>query len=316
MQMKPHLVTSTLVLAMSALHAAETPTQVVTQTPGLVAFWTFGEEPGQPRTSTDTKEKLPLEEVGGPIPRVAGGTFSGYSAQFDGQHYFHIPHAQTCGLNIAGKDARVSMFAVVKLSSGKTIAGLWSEGKGASDDSGTRQYAMLMDMPTYGGPKKLTPHISSEGGVTYRADGTKFPWCADYAAGKTELPKDQWMTLGFTYDGQYIRAYYNGSLDAHDFDPVKQKRTDPYFTKEGPSGGPRGINPYYHGRGIFQYDPAKHAMTKIAPSDFTVGSRLVMGGKLREALVGEMAGLAVFNRALTEEEMKKLHDAAGLSTLR
>jgi hypothetical protein len=35
-----------------------------------------------------------------------------------------------------------------------------------------------------------------------------------------------------------------------------------------------------------------------------------MGGKLREALVGDMAGLAVFSRALSDEEMKTLHAAA------
>lgn len=300
----------TLVLISSASRASDEAVKAVARTPGLVGFWTFGEESGQERCSSRTKEKLPLEEVGGPIPRIEGGAFSGYSAQFDGQHYFRIPHSALGGLDISGKEAQVSMFAVVKVRSGKTIAGIWSEGKGHGDDSGTRQYAMLMDMPTYGGPNKLTPHISSEGGVTYRADGSKFPWCADYAAGKTTLPRDEWMTLGFTYDGQFIRAFFNGVLDAQDFDAEKQKRTDPYFTTEGPNGGPRGINPFYHGRGIFAYDAAKHADTKIAPSDFTVGSRLVMGGKLREALVGDMAGLAVFNRALSDEEMKTLHAAA------
>ncbi len=307
--MKLLFVSTTLALTLSPLYASETSVEVVTKTPGLVAFWTFAEEAGQARASSGTKEYLPLEEIGGPIPRIQGGAFSGYSAQFDGQHYFRIPHAALGGLNISGKDAQLSMFAVVKVRSGKTIAGIWSEGKGAGDDSGTRQYAMLMDMPTYGGPNKLTPHISSEGGVTYRADGSKFPWCADYAAGKTTLPRDEWMTLGFTYDGQFIRAYFNGDLDAQEFDAVTQKRTDPYFTTEGPNGGPRGINPFYHGRGIFTYDVNKHAKTKIDPSDFTVGSRLVMGGKLREALVGDMAGLAVFNRALSAEEMKTLHAA-------
>jgi hypothetical protein len=300
----------TLVLISPMARASDEATRAVAQMPGLVGFWTFGEEAGQERCSSGTQEKLPLEEVGGLIPRIQGGAFSGYSAQFDGQHYFRIPHSALGGLNISGKGAQVSMLAVVRVRSGKTIAGIWSEGKGHGDDSGTRQYAMLMDMPTYGGPNKLTPHISSEGGVTYRADGSKFPWCADYAAGKTTLPRDEWMTLGFTYDGQFIRAYFNGVLDAQDFDAEKQKRTDPYFTTEGPNSGPRGINPFYHGRGIFAYDAAKHANTKIAPSDFTVGSRLVMGGKLREALIGDMAGLAVFNRALSDEEMKTLHAVA------
>lgn len=65
-----------------------------------------------------------------------------------------FPCAETGDLNISGKDARVSMFAVVRivdLKQSRTIAGMWSEGKGKDDDSGTRQYAMLMNMPAYGG---------------------------------------------------------------------------------------------------------------------------------------------------------------------
>lgn len=147
----------TVVLLLPNLLGSDEATRAVAQTPGLVAFWTFGEEAGQTRCSSGTKEKLPLEEVGGPINRTEGGAFSGYSAQFDGQHYFRIPYAELGGLNISGKGAQVSRFAVVRVRSGKTIAGIWSEGKGAGDDSGTRQYAMLMDMPTYGGPNKLTP---------------------------------------------------------------------------------------------------------------------------------------------------------------
>ena len=68
------------------LRASNEATNAVTQTPGLVAFWTFSEEAGQMRSSSGTKENLPLEEVGGPIARIDGGPFSGYSAQFDGQH--------------------------------------------------------------------------------------------------------------------------------------------------------------------------------------------------------------------------------------
>lgn len=308
------LIAACSALAVGPALAAEPPGDVraVTDTPGLVAFWTFGEEAGQPRRSTGTQHPHPLTEVEGPIARVPGGCFSGYAAQFNGRQCFRIPHAELGDLNICGPRAEVSMFAVVRFAKGKTIAGIWSEGRGHGDDSGTRQYAMLLDMPTYGGPNKLTPHISAEGGVTYRADGTKFPWCADYAAGKTPLPRNQWVTLAFTYDGAWIKAYVNGQLDAQDFDAVAQKRTDPYFTQEGPGGGPRGINPYYHGRGIFCFDPARHAATKIPPSDFTVGSRQAVGKPMAEALEGHMAGLAVFRRALTDAEVDRLHRATGL----
>lgn len=293
---------------------------IVENTPGLVAFWDFAEEAGQPRSSSGTPQKHPLTEIGGPIPRVAGGPFSGYAAEFDGKHYFSIPYAETGDLNISGRDAQVSMFAVVRivnLKQSRTIAGMWSEGKGANDDTGTRQYALLMNMPTYGGPNKLVPHISAEGGITRRADGTAFPWCADYAVTAHEVPTEVWCTLGFTYDGTTICAYLNGVLDELKLDPAAHKRTDRYFTREGPGGGDRGMNPYFHGRGIFRYDAAKHATTKPGGgSDFTVGARYAVGKMLGEATIGRFGGLAVFKRALTKEEMRKLHDAAEIAALR
>ena len=311
----------TLALATSISFAAE-PTgdrTVVERMPGLVAFWTFSEEPGQQRRSSGTREALPLDEVNGPIQRVEGGPFSGYSAEFNGKQYLRIKYAETGRLNISGPDAQVSMFAVVRiidLKQSRTIAGMWSEGKGANDDTGTRQYSLLMNMPTYGGPRQLTPHISSEGGVTRRADGSAFPWCADYAATKREVPEEEWCTLGFTYNSKYIRAYINGVLEERKLDAAKDKRTDPYFTQEGPGGKDRGMNPYYHGRGIFTYDPAKHDTTKPGGgADFTVAARYAVGSFLGEATKGRFGGLAVFDRALTDAEMLALHNAAGIDKL-
>lgn len=306
-------------LALTTTAAFAGDPSIVEKTPGLVAFWTFGEDAGQPRVSQATKEKHPLTEVGGPIPRVAGGPFSGYSAELNGKQYFSIPYAETGDLNISGKDAQVSLFAVVRivnLKQSRTIAGMWSEGKGANDDTGTRQYALLMNMPTYGGPDKLVPHISSEGGVTRRADGSAFPWCADYAVSASPVPQETWCTVGFTYDSKYIRSYVNGVCEELKLDPVKHKRTDPYFTQEGPDGKDRGMNPYYHGRGIFTYDPVKHATTKIKPSDFTVGARMAVGSMTGEATIGKFGGLAVFNRSLTEAEMNALHDAADVASIK
>ncbi len=302
-----------------ASFAAPTPTgdaTAVSRTPGLVAFWTFGEEPTATRLSQGTKDRHPLTTVGPEIPRVEGGAYSGYSALFQGNHYLEIPYARTGDLNIAGRDARVSMFAVVRLDElkrGSTIAGMWSEGKGAFDDTGTRQYAMLLNMPTYGGPGQLTPHISGLGGHSRRADGSALPWCADYAANRTRLPMGEWITLAFTYDGRWIKAYYNGVLEAREVDPKADKRDDPYFTKEGPGGGHRGINPYFYDKGIFAYDPAKHATTKPGGgANFTVGARYAVGSMLGEALKARLAGLAVFDRALTDEEVARLHRSAGL----
>jgi len=309
-----------LTSTMSRLTAAPSgDPSIVERMPGLVAFWTFGEESGEPRLSSCTKEKHPLAEIGGTIARVPGGPFSGFSAYFDGKAYLNIPYAQTGDLNISGPKAQVSMFAVVRivnLRQSRTIAGMWSEGKGSGDDTGTRQYAMLMNMPTYGGPKKLVPHISSEGGVTRRADGSALPWNADYAASVREVPTEKWCTLAFTYDGLYIRAYIDGVFEPHSLDPVKHRRKDTYFTQEGPGGRDRGLNPYYHGRGIFRYDPAKHRSTKpMGGSDFAVGARYAGGSMLKEASIGHFGGLAVFNRKLTDAEVKQLHTAANIAGL-
>ena len=316
------ILSASLCLVFVACASAAAPTgdaKVVLATPGLVAFWTFGEDAGAPRVSTGTKQRHSLAEVGGPIARVEGGPFSGYAAELNGRQYFRIPYAETGDLNISGRRAQVSMFAVVRivnLKQSRTIAGMWSEGKGANDDTGTRQYALLMNMPTYGGPRQLVPHISSEGGVTRRADGSAFPWCADYAATRREVPEETWCTLGFTYDGDYIRAYIDGVLDERPLEPAKDRRTDRYFTSEGPGGKDRGMNPYYHGRGIFGYDAAKHAATKPdGGSDFTVGARMAVGSMLREATLGRFGGLAVFNRALSGAEMKRLHEAANVGAL-
>ena len=84
--------------------------------------------------------------------------------------------------------------------------------------------------------------------------------------------------------------------------------TDPTFDPPGRT--------YYHGRGIFRHVPELHARTKIAPSDFTVGSRMAVGSMTKEATLGKFGGLAVFNRALTDDEMRKLHEAADVGSIK
>jgi hypothetical protein len=309
-----------LALPLFAQQPAGNP-KTVLETSGLVAFWMFGEAAEEPRLSTGTPNPHPLRTVGPPVERIPGGPYSGYAARLSGENYLHIPYRETRDLNISGPEAEISMFVVVKvrdLDKSRTIAGMWSEGKGSGDDSGTRQYAMLLNMPSYGGPDRLVPHISSEGGVTRRSDGTAFPWCADYAVSKDPVPTDTWCTLAFTYDSEYLAAFINGRLDPHDLDPAKHHRNDDYFTKGGPAGRDRGINPYYHGRGIFSYDTEKHAKEKpMGGSDFMIGVRYAIGSLFAEgsASLLTLGGLAVFDRALSPDEILALHESANIETL-
>ena len=294
--------------------------ETILKTPNLVAFWDFAEDAGQARVSKGTEQKHALLESGGAIPRIEGGPYSGFATKLDGSHYLHVPRKDIGNLDIHGKDAQVTLFTVIRvddMKKGVTVAGIWSEGKGANDDGGTRQYSLLLNMGMYGGPKRLVPHISNEGGVTRRADGSGFPWCADYAVNNSEIPVGKWVTLGSTYDGKYLRAYFNGVMEERPLDPVKDRRNDPYFIKEGPDGKDRGMNPYYHGRGIFTYDAEKHAETKPdGPADFTVGACYAVGHKVGNPLIGLVGGIAVYNRALTDAEMKALHDSANINDLK
>ncbi|MEM6391730.1 MAG: hypothetical protein AAF797_03065 [Planctomycetota bacterium] len=282
---------------------------------GLVACWTFSEPPGTPRRSVAGRGRFDLFEVGGAVPRIDGAPIGGHAVRFDAGSHLQIAHEKTGALNMAGPNATLSIFAVVRIDSydlrGGTVAGMWNEGLGQGDDSGKRQYALLLDMPWYGGPKRVTPHVSSEGGATRRSDGSMLPWCADYAATRAPYPVGRWCSVGMTYDARYISAYVNGVAEPWRDDEATDKRDDPYFTSEGPNGGDRGMNPYYHGRGVFRYDPAQHTASKPGGgSPFVVGAREVRGKAGSEPLGGALAALAVFDRTLSGEQMHTLHTAS------
>ncbi len=285
----------------------------------LVAYWNFGEASGSDRQAVFGRGAFPLRETNGRVQRIDDAPLGGHAVTFDDEAYFSLPYEATGDLNVSGKDAQVTIFAVVRMDSDKTrrggtIAGMWYEGMGRGDDTGTRQYALLLDMNLYGGAKRVTPHVSSEGGATYRRDGSHLPWCVDYAATTEEYPGDRWCSMAMTYDGTKLTAFLDGVATPRVVDPKKDNRNDAYFTEEGPGGGHRGINPFHHGRGIFEYDPATHADVKPAGgSDFVVGARCVRGKHGSEPLAGALAGLAVFDACLSVAEIKALHDACDLS---
>jgi hypothetical protein len=298
-----------LALLSSIARADEmTPSERIQTVSNLVGFWDFSEAAGQARISKGTPTAHALQEQGGDIARVDGGPISGFSAYLNGSdQFFRILRENTGDLNISGPDAQVSMIAFIKqIRMSKTIAGMWSEGSGANDDSGVRQYALLQDMPTYGGGDKVTPHISATGGVS-----GDLPWNADYAISDSEVAVDEWVSVGFTYDGTWVRAYYNGVFEQWDASPSSLSRTDTYFTEGGPDGGWRGTNAYYQPDGIYTFDPDDPDKQDTG-APFTVGARQAVGQDVAEPFEGYFGGLAVFDRALSEEEMAGIHNAASM----
>ena len=171
-------------------------------TDGFIALWKFDEKPGAVRNAIG-KNKFPLEEGNGKIERMNEGPVSGFSIKLDGTNYLSLPNAGTGDLNIYGDNGEVTMVAWVKWTGEQTgfVGGMWNE----TTDGGRRQYGLFISLPYYNGNDQVCGHISKTGKPT-----PPFPYSIDYSASKQEVPAGQWSCVAFTYDGHYIRSYYNG----------------------------------------------------------------------------------------------------------
>lgn len=265
--------------------------------PGLLSFWDFQEPAGAPRVSKG-RYQYALQEMNGPIKQVKDGIFGPYSADLDWGQWFRLKHAEAPGLDLHGKGQQLTMVAWIKRESDRVwqyIAGKWNEGDakfvGQATGSGlrapSRQYALFIsgswqcDYTTY----KRTPaehqpmgYLSPFGGAT-----PSHPFAFDYATGGTRLERDKWYMIAFTYDGKAIRVYVNGVLDENgNYNP---------FLYDGPifSGGENGAD--------FTVAQRDHPRWPTYPDGLPNYS---------EGFDGRIAGLAVYDRALTPQELKKL----------
>lgn len=258
---------------------------------GLVSLWTFQEPAGAERMSTG-RARLALREAGGIVPRADEGVFGPYSAAFlsteQTQPWLQIPRADCPQLNFTGPDAKLTIVAWVKRRfvpgqewACQAVAGMWNE-------HGKRQYCMFLNLRIHESAEQVCAHISHVGGPT-----PGFKYCMDAAIGATPVPFDRWQCVAISYDGSHARAYLNGKLDHR---------------------GER--NPYHYPHGLF--DGGTHG------ADFTVGAvsrpeRVEMvdgkpveiGSVQANCFRGLLGGLAVFDRALSEQELLKL--AEGMS---
>ena len=250
--------------------------------PGLLAFWDFQEPAGARRVSTG-KYQYPLAERNGPIARVEDGLFGPYAVDFEPGQWMTLPHDRAPGLDLHGDDQQVSVVAWVKRQSDRHwqfIGGMWNERDHA------RQYGLFLsgawrtDWTTYERARadnQAMGYVSPLGGAT-----PGHPFAFDYATGGTPIPKGRWAMIGYTFDGEWIRVYVDGELDA--------------------AGN---YNPFRFGGGIHD-----------GGSDFTVAQRAVPkwpdypeGRPTNETgFDGRLAGLAVYGRALTPAEMRTLYE--------
>src|SRR5690606_24100300 len=253
----------------------------IENTDGLIALWDFSEEAGETRRATGEGD-FPLQEMNGKLSRLAEGPLSGYSAVFGDGAYLSLEHSETGRLNIHGDGQGVTVMAWVKWE-GRTgfVGGMWNE----YASGGKRQYGLFVSLPHYNGADQVCGHISYTGKPT-----PPFPYSIDYSASAQTLVKGEWHCIAFTYDGTYIKSYLDGVFEERE--PELTKNTAGF---EGyPEGLIQSTIPYYYPAGMGDDG-----------SDFTVGSVLLSVG-MGNFFHGQIGGLAVFDRALTEEEIAEL----------
>ncbi|MDF2936921.1 MAG: hypothetical protein K0Q90_2294 [Paenibacillaceae bacterium] len=248
--------------------------------PSLAALWDFQEAAGQPRVAQGPHPYV-LEEMAGEIARAEDGVLGPYSAEFALGQWLRASRPEAPALNIGGPEARLTVAAWVKrhrkplmTRNGNPDGARFKECEfiaGIWNETGEkRQYGMFLNLGIWDSREQLGGHVSAIGGPT---PGHRF--CMDASIGQTPLPEDEWLFLAITYDGLYARSYVNGRLDSR---PER--------------------NPYYYPGGLYDGGPDG--------ADFTVGAvdRLHSIGNF---FVGRIGGLAVFDRALTQEELLSLY---------
>jgi len=253
----------------------------IIQTDGLVAMWDFKEKEGRARKATGLG-KFPLKEQNGTLPRTEEGPLSGYSAQFGNKAFLSIENSKTGELNIFGEGQGVTLIAWVKWE-GNTgfVGGMWNE----YQDGGKRQYGLFVSLPYYNGRDQVCGHISKTGKPT-----PPFPYSIDYSASKQQVAKNQWQCVAFTYDGEWIKSFLNGEFQQREPELINNTKGFEGFS----DGLVQSKNPYHFTDGMGNNG-----------SDFTVGAVLLKSG-MGNFFTGLIGGLAVFNRALSEEEIRNL----------
>jgi hypothetical protein len=245
--------------------------------PNLIAYWDFA---GDDYLTSQGVERATLRNSGSAMPElIDDGSVGGRALRFDGDDYLYIPYAETGALNV--RSGSVTVVAWVRWTAEQTgfVAGMWNE----YEDGGKRQYGLFVSLPHYNGANQVCGHISRTGKPT-----PPFPFSIDYSASRQRVPKDEWCVVAFTYDGEYIRSYLNGRFEEREEELINHTK--------GFEGYPDGLrqvkNPYYFPDGIGDNG-----------SDFTVGAVFV-ANRIGNYFKGDIAAIAIYDRALTAEEVE------------
>lgn len=239
----------------------------ILNTKNLICFWDFQEESGQNRQAKGPNS-YKLIEGNDPVERVKDGLFGPYASKLSFGQWFHIPRKDCQALNIYGKDAQVTIIAWVKREKKENPECQAIAGMW-NETNKQRQYCLFLNLGIWNSSEQVGGHVSAIGGPT-----KGYKYCMDASIGSTPVPYGEWQCIAFTYDGKVVKSYLNGILD---------ERPD--------------LNPFDYEYGLFDGEEDG--------ADFTVGS-VYRAGEMGNFYTGLIGGLAVFDRALTSEELQCL----------
>jgi hypothetical protein len=248
--------------------------------PNLLCFWDFQEPPGRERVAKG-RFSYRLQEKDGPVERVAvnDAPFGPYAAELGRAGWLNLLRPDCPALNLHGPKAQVSLLAWIKRTTSpnrgscQAVAGMWNE-------HALRQYCLFLNLRIWDSAEQVGAHISGVGGAT-----PGYKYCMDAAIGTTPVPFNQWQCVAISYDGQFAKAYVNGKLD---------KRGD--------------RNPYHYPLGIFDggKDGADFTVGAVARPERVDEDFKPHGSVVANRYFGLLGGLAVYDRALTDDEMLQL----------
>jgi hypothetical protein len=239
----------------------------------LVAEWKFSEAQA-PFYATNGGLPLALGNTT-PVPRVT--TPWGYGVTIGSPGYLKLASTYQNVLNVGKTTQKVTVAAWVKRTNAGTgfIAGAWQE----DTADPRRSYGMFVNLGMYGGANKSCMHVSKTGTAT-----PGYPYSRDYSASGQTITNDVWEFHVGTYDGAIAKSFLNGAFVA--IDSFKDNQNNTYRK-----------NPYDFTDGL-----------NAEPCDFTVGAVLVSSG-MSNYFGGDIAKVRVWDRALSDTEVKALYDA-------
>lgn len=234
------------------------------QVPGLVSFWRF-EVTGSRFVAEQGSPCCLCSRAGAlEVVEAPSSGFGGKALRIQEGEWLSIARSDCPELDFHGR-MPFTVVAWIRRARTRTPQCEFIAGQWNETNLG-RQYGLFLNIRVWGQPDRVFGHLSANGGPT-----PGYRYCMDGCMGGTPVPYGEWVAVAMSYDGHAGYAWLNGLLD-----------------------GLSPVNPYPLPGGVHDSGPAG--------SDFTVGA-VDRSGEIGNFFCGDLAGLAVYRRALTPAEM-------------